>query len=172
MAEQNQENSNGDPNAEPEKGGKSISARWGQNVIKIGYCPVPSLLLRAQRRLGLNPSQLAVLMQIIEHWWDASRAPYPSKAELSDRLGIGERQIQRYISEMEQGGLLTRVAHFGDSGGRENNRYDLSGLVNRLAEIAPDFIAEREERKRKRKAASMPGGGKRRTPRVKAETTA
>jgi hypothetical protein len=72
---------------------------------------------------------------------------------------------------MEQSGLLTRVAYYGDSGGRENNRYDLSGLVKRLAEIAPDFIAEREERKKKRKAAAMPGGGKRRTPRVKAETT-
>jgi hypothetical protein len=171
MAEQNQENISGDLNAEPEKGAKSIAARWGLKVTKIGYCPVPSLLLRAQRRLGLSPSHLAVLLQIIEHWWDASRAPYPSKAELSDRLGISKRQIQRYITEMEQGGLLIRIPYYGDSGGRENNRYDLSGLVKRLAEIAPDFIAEREERKKKRKAAAMPGGGKRRTPRVKAETT-
>ena len=94
------------------------------------------------------------------------QATYPSKAELSDRLGIGERQVQRYIRELEENGLLKRVAYYGDSGGRENNRYDLSGLVKRLAEIAPDFIAEREERKRKRKAAAMPGGGRRRTPRV------
>ena len=171
MSEQNQENTDGEASAVPGKGSKSIAARWGANVAKIGYCPVPSILLRAQRRLGLNPSQLAVLLQIVEHWWDASRAPYPSKAELSDRLGISERQIQRYIKQMEEAGLLARVAYYGDSGGRENNRYDLSGLVNRLAKIAPDFIAEREERKRKRKAAAMPGGGRRRTSRVKVSTT-
>lgn len=171
MAEQNQEISEGTAPVTTEQASRSIAARWGSNVTKMGYCPVPSLLLRAQRRLGLNPSQLAVLLQIIEHWWDASRAPYPSKAELSDRLGLSERQVQRYIKEMEQNGLLTRIPYYGDSGGRENNRYDLSGLVKRLAEIAPDFIAEREERKKKRKAAAMPGGGRRRTSRVKADTT-
>jgi DNA-binding transcriptional ArsR family regulator len=171
MAEQKQENIDGDPHSAKGKGSKSIAARWGGAVTKMGYCPVPALLLRAQRRLGLNPSQLAVLLQIIEHWWDASRDPYPSKAELSDRLGISERQVQRYIRELEENGLLTRIAYFGESGGRENNRYDLSGLVKRLAEIAPDFIAEREERKRKRKAAAMPGGGRRRTPGVRADST-
>jgi predicted transcriptional regulator len=171
MAEQDQDNTKGEVPVAQQKKSRSIAARWGDDVAKMGYCPVPSLLLRAQRRLGLNPSQLAVLLQIVEHWWDASRAPYPSKAELSDRLGIGERQIQRYIKEMEEAGLLRRVAHYGDNGGRENNRYDLSGLVKRLAEIAPDFIAEREERKRKRKAAAMPGGGRRRTSRVKADTS-
>lgn len=170
MSEPNQAQGATEVNAPEQKKSKSIAARWGNEVIAMGYCPVPSLLLRAQRRLGLNPSQLAVLLQIIEHWWDASRDPYPSKAELSDRLDLSERQVQRYLGELEKAGLLTRIAYFGRSGGRENNRYDLSGLVKRLAEIAPDFIAEREERKKKRKAAAMPGGGRRRAPPVKRAT--
>ena len=55
---------------------------------------VPSPLLRAQRRLGLSPTQLAVLMQLCDFWWDSERKPYPSKATLAERLGLSPRQVQ------------------------------------------------------------------------------
>lgn len=31
--------------------------KWGKNVIALGFCVVPSLLLRAQQRLGLNSNR-------------------------------------------------------------------------------------------------------------------
>jgi hypothetical protein len=34
-----------------------------------------------------------------------ARKPYPSKRSLSERLGLSERQVQRYIAEREQAGL-------------------------------------------------------------------
>ena len=64
MAEQNQENSGGDLDADPGKGAKSIAARWGLKVTKIGYCPVPSLLLRAQRRLACCPDNALSAMRV------------------------------------------------------------------------------------------------------------
>lgn len=131
--------------------------KWGLKVMEQGFCMIPSLLLRAQRRLHLNPSQLAVLLQIIDHWWDAARKPYPSKKELSLRLGIGERQVQRYITDLEREGLLRRHERYAEHGGRQTNFYDLQGLVDKLAEIEPEFREARELARKNRKAAASPG---------------
>lgn len=53
--------------------------KWGKAVMKLGFCIIPSMLLRAQQRLGLNPTQLAVLLQLADYWWSQDRKPYPSK---------------------------------------------------------------------------------------------
>ncbi len=68
----------------PEKEtGRASEKKWGKEVIALGFCIVPSLLLRAQNRLGLNPTQLAVLMQLCDFWWERDRKPYPGKAVLA-----------------------------------------------------------------------------------------
>lgn len=42
--------------------------KWGKDVINLGFCMIPSLLLQAQKRLGLNPTQLAILLQLADYW--------------------------------------------------------------------------------------------------------
>ena len=44
-----------------QKSVQTTEKKWGKKVVGLGFCIVPSLLLKAQRRIGLNPSQLAVL---------------------------------------------------------------------------------------------------------------
>ena len=83
------------------KAKKTSDRKWGGAVMNMGFCIVPSLLLRGQQRVGLNPTQLAVLLQLCDFWWDPGRKPYPSKAKIAARLGIGPRQVQRYIAELE-----------------------------------------------------------------------
>ncbi len=107
--------------------------------MKLGFCIIPSLLLRAQQRLGLNPTQLAVLLQLADYWWDQDRKPYPSKQALSERLGLSPRQIQRYIAELEAAGLVQRIERRAAHRGKLSNEYDLSGLVERLKKIAPEI---------------------------------
>jgi DNA-binding MarR family transcriptional regulator len=119
---------------------------------------IPSLLFRAQRRLGLNPTQLAILLQLADYWWAADNKPYPSKNALSERLGIGPRQIQRYIAEMEQAGLVTRIQRYGDDKRKLTNHYDLSGLVERLKQLEPEFKEVENEAKEKRRKVSRRGG--------------
>jgi hypothetical protein len=144
MTEQNQS----ETTTQPKKQRRSPNAdKWGVKVMEQGFCMIPSLLLRAQQRLHLSPSQLAVLLQIIDHWWDAARKPYPSKKELSSRLGISERQE----------GLLRREERYGEHGGRQTNMYDLQGLVEKLAEIEPEFREAREQARKSRKAAGSLG---------------
>jgi len=139
------------------KPGKASEAKWGREVLKIGFCMVPSLLLRAQRRLHLTPTELAVLLQLCDFWWDEARKPYPSKDRLSERLGLSPRQIQRIVSRLEEEGLVKRIERRAIHGGKLTNIYDLSGLVNRLKEIEPDFREAEEEAKSRRRAAATPG---------------
>jgi predicted transcriptional regulator len=133
---------------------KASDKKWGKSVMKLGFCVVPSVLLRAQQRLGLNPTQLAVLLQLADYWWDHSRKPYPSKLALSERLGLSPRQIQRYIAELEEAGLVRRIERHATNGGKLSNEYDLSGLVERLKKIAPEIEAANEMKK----AATRRGG--------------
>ena len=157
MTDTNQDETTTEKVAPEKKSRKSpASQKWGAKVMDSGFCMLPSLLLRAQRRLHLNPTQLAVLIQIVDHWWDAGRKPYPSKKELSQRLGIGERQIQRYLTDLEDEGLIKRIPRYADHKGRMSNMYDLQGLVDKLTELEQDFREARNQaRQSRQKAASL-----------------
>lgn len=141
----------------PLKATKASERKWGKPVMALGFCVVPSLLLRAQRRLNLTPTKLALLMHLADYWWDVERKPYPSKKTLGERLGLGERQIQRHIAELEKAKLVRRIERTAAHRGKLTNEYDLSGLVARLKEIEPDFRAVEEEIKKKRRAVTRPG---------------
>lgn len=138
------------PTAEPvtKKPRQSTNNKWGKAVIDLGFSIVPSLLLRAQQRLGLNPTQLAVLLQLADYWWEEERKPHPGKKALSERLGLSTRQVQRYIAELEAAGLVQRIPRTAAHRGKLTNEYDLSGLVTRLQTLAPEF-KEADESKRK-----------------------
>lgn len=141
----------------PLKATKASERKWGKAVMGLGFCIVPSLLLRAQQRLKVNPTQLAVLMHLADHWWDVDRKPYPSKKTLGERLGLGPRQVQRYIAELEAAGLVKRIERTARHRGKLSNEYDLSGLVERLKELEPEFRKVEEEVKSRRRAVTRPG---------------
>lgn len=130
--------------------------KWGKAVMKLGFCIIPSILLRAQQRLGLNPTQLAVLLQLADYWWSQDRKPYPSKQALSDRLGLGTRQIQRYIAELEAAGLVKRIERRAAHRGKLSNEYDLSGLVDRLKKLAPDLEEANEFKRQATRRGGLP----------------
>jgi predicted transcriptional regulator len=146
----------------PSKATKASERKWGKAVMGLGFCIVPSLLLRAQRRLGVNPAQMAVLMHLADYWWDVNRKPYPSKKRLGERLNLGPRQVQRYIAELEAAGLVTRIERTAAHRGKLSNEYDLSGLVKRLKELEPEFRAVEEEVRARRRDVARPGVRRRR----------
>ena len=138
----------------PAVASQASDKKWGRSVMKLGFSIVPSLLLRAQQRLGLNPTQLAILLQLADYWWDQDRKPYPSKNRLSERLGLRPRQIQRYIAELEAAGLVKRIERRAVHRGKLSNEYDLNGLVERLKKLEPEFRHVQEMKRR----VARPGG--------------
>lgn len=144
------------------KAGRASERKWGKPVMDLGFCIIPSLLLRAQRRLNLNSIQLAVLIQLADYWWDVNRKPFPSKKTLGDRLGLSPRQVQRYIADLELMGFVQRIERRAMHRGKLSNEYDLSGLVTRLKELEPEFREVEEETKSRRRAVAKPGLRRRR----------
>jgi DNA-binding transcriptional ArsR family regulator len=126
--------------------------KWGKAVMKLGFCVLPSIIFQAQQRLGLSPTQLAILLQLADYWWTSDRKIFPSKQALSDRLGISPRQIQRHIAALEVAGLVKRIERTAANRGKISNEYDLSGLVEKLKKIAPEIEGANEiKRQSKRK---------------------
>ena len=60
------------------------------------------------------------------------------------------------MAELETAGLVQRVERRAAHGGKQTNIYDLSGLVNRLKKLEPDFRTVEEEAKANRKAITKP----------------
>ena len=133
---------------------KASHKKWGKQVIDQGFCIIPSILFRAQERIGIDPNQLNVLLQICDYWWDHKRRPYISKETIAKRVGLSARSVQRHMAELEKAGLLRRVERRATNGGRQANEFDLSGLVEKLKKIAPDF----EEAKEMKRQAGSRGG--------------
>ncbi len=135
---------------------KASEKKYGKPVMDLGFCIVPSLLMWAQARLGINTVQFNIIMQLADFWWDPERKPYPAKKLLSDRIGMSERQIQRQIAELEVAGLVARIGRTRPGRGKTSNEYDLGGLVARLKELEPEFTAVQEENRERRKNVALP----------------
>ena len=136
---------------------KSSTERiFGSKVYSHGYTGVPNILLRAQNRLGITPTQLTIIVQLLGYYFDPLRPPFPSKRELANRIGITEQTIRINIKALEDNGLVAREqqkTRFGDYG---SNRYHLTGLIEKLKKFEPDFEKERKERKEARNLTETP----------------
>jgi DNA-binding HxlR family transcriptional regulator len=142
-----------DADEQASKTRRSAAAKWGTEVMRGGFVTIPSILLRAQRRLGLSGTQLTIILHLADWWLDADRAPWSSKARLSQRIGISERQLQRQIAELETRGYVKRVERVSNRG-KIPNGYDLSGLVAKLNQLAPEF----QRASKARQDVEKPGG--------------
>lgn len=133
---------------------KESEKKWGKAVMSHGYCIFPSILLQAQARLSVNPQEMMVLLQLVEHWWKADGKVFPSKDVISQRVGQSTKQVQRHIRRLEELHLVQRKERYKTGGVRTTNEYDLSGLVAKLKAIEPDFA----KAKKLRAAAAKAGG--------------
>ncbi len=122
--------------AKPKK--ETANKKWGEEVLDRGFCMVPSILIRGQKRLGLTTTQLVILLNLIDWWIKPEHPPWSSKEDLADRIGIKPRQLQRQIADLEKAGLVKRIERKNHNG-KIPNAYDLQGLVEKLQQIAPDF---------------------------------
>jgi len=126
---------------------KANTEKWSERVWALGWAGVPDVLLKYQDWLGLGPLDMNLIVQLINHWWEADAPPFPSKKTLAERVGRSESAVQRSISKMERAGYIKREDRFTASGGRSSNSYDLGGLVK-----AVQIVAAYEEDQRSGKA--------------------
>jgi predicted transcriptional regulator len=131
---------------------------WGKAVCANGYAGVPSILIQAQRRLGINSTQMNIIVQLLDYWREPARKPFPSKKELANRIGVIPKTIQNNIRELEKAGLIQRQLRKTAAGDWNSNIYHLDGLVKKVQAMEPEFTAERRKRQQARAALETPAG--------------
>lgn len=130
--------------------GKKAKEKWPATVLARGYSMIPSILLWGQAKMELKPDELNVLLQLISHWWSANHDPHPAKETIARRMGKDARTVQRHLTALENKGFIKRVTRYKLHQGQDSNGYDLSGLIEKLEAIAPEFEKTADQNKRRR----------------------
>jgi DNA-binding transcriptional regulator YhcF (GntR family) len=120
----------------------SIASRWG-DAASAGFTPVPNTLMRAQAKLGLSPTEIVVLLNILLHWWERDRMPFPSTPAIAKRSGLSVRTVQRGLRSLEKKGLIGRVRARNEQNRNKRAHYDLDGLRDALAKFAVSDVWHR-----------------------------
>ena len=131
---------------------------WGKAVYSHGYAGIPSIFIQAQRRLGINPTQMNIIIQLLDYWHEPTRRPFPTKKDLSKRIGVTDKTIQNNIRALEQAGLIKRQQRKTAAGDWNSNIYDLSGLIDKVRALEPEFAAEKKKRRDAKAALQTPAG--------------
>ena len=82
-------------------------------------------------------------------------------------MGLKRRQVQRILAELEAAGLVQRIGRTAAHKGKLSNAYDLTGLVTKLKELAPEFLEAEKKAKEIKMEVAIPKG--RRTRKKKVE---
>ncbi|KLK92842.1 hypothetical protein AA309_12000 [Microvirga vignae] len=136
----------------------SVEKIWGRPVVSLGYAAIPSILIQAQKRIGITPTQMNIIVQLLDYWHEPSRRPFPPKREIAKRIGITEKTVQNNIRALEKAGLIRREIRKTAAGDYNTNVYHLDGLVSKVQALEPDFAEARRKRAEARTAAETPAG--------------
>jgi hypothetical protein len=140
------------------KNTSSTEKIWGKSVYSHGYAGIPSILIQAQRRLGINPTQMNIIIHLLDYWHEPSRRPFPRKKELATRIGVTDKTIQNNVRALEKAGLIRRQLRKTGAGDWNSNIYHLDGLVQKVQAIEPEFAAEKKKRRAAKAALETPTG--------------
>ncbi|EXX77094.1 hypothetical protein RirG_027050 [Rhizophagus irregularis DAOM 197198w] len=122
-------------------------AKWKEAALG-GFQIVPDILLKKQVDLGLTPTEMLVLINIMMHWWYADQRPFPRTTTIATRMGSDQRTVQRAVRKLQESGLVERVVEeLAD--GTKRTVCDLSGLIaklNQLVTTDKDYLARKVKR--------------------------
>jgi hypothetical protein len=113
-----------------------LNRKWTAEVIARGYTAVPDLLLSHMSQLGLTPTELVLLLQLLRYWWTAEHLPFPSKRKLAQAMGCSEKNVQKVMKGLEAKGFVVRVQRRKAAERSDSNVYCLDGLVDKLRALA------------------------------------
>lgn len=149
--------------ASPSKADRDIRVnekKWGTTAVELGWTLLPNILLERQAVLGINSTQLNIILIILKHWWEAEQLPFPEMNTIAKMMGCSRSTVQKNIRALEQMGFIKRIERKSTNGGNKSNMYDFTGLVEHLKPYAEDERKERETAKKAKEARHSPKGNK------------
>ena len=143
---------------EPRYSAANVSCTGRTPIATKGAGPIPSILIQAQQRLGINSMQMNIIVQLLDYFFEPSRKPFPTKRELANRIGVTEKTIQINIRALEKAGLIQREMRKTAAGDWNSNIYHLDGLIAKVQALEPEFAEEKRKRKEAKAALETPVG--------------
>lgn len=111
--------------------------KWGEKTSDYGWVAIPSILFFYQKELDINPTEMNVLTNLLLHWWESDKKPYPAQSSIARRMGVSTRTVQRALDSLDEKKIITKnrtSIHSPVYKGR--NIYDLAPLVKILNSIS------------------------------------
>jgi predicted transcriptional regulator len=116
----------------------TFKQKWGEETSSVGFTPFPSTLIFAQAELGLTPIEMNILLNLLVHWWEKDKYPYPSQKAIAYRMGVSSRTVQRVLLDLEEKKIIIRQRTSRENKVyRGRNIYNLEPLVETLKILSP-----------------------------------
>ena len=116
----------------------TFKQKWGPETSSVGFTPFPSTLLFAQAELGLTPIEMNIILNLLVHWWEKDKYPYPSQKAIAYRMGVSSRTVQRTLLYLEEKKLIIRQRTSRENKVyRGRNIYNLEPLIETLKILSP-----------------------------------
>ena len=120
--------------------------KWTPELMEAGWLSIPNIIVEKQLDLGLDSTDINVLLHLVRYWWHRDNLPHPSKKTIAQCMNVDMRTVQRHIARMEQRGLIQRVERRDEARGQKTNYYDFTGLIKAATPLAREAVAIRERR--------------------------
>src|SRR5712692_397466 len=65
--------------------------KWGKDMMEARFTIVPNVLLERMYALGLDSTDLVVLLHLIKHWWKKENLPYPGINGIAKMMNVHRR---------------------------------------------------------------------------------
>jgi DNA-binding MarR family transcriptional regulator len=135
--------------SEQREGLRHNEEKWSRTLMEAGWTALPSVILERQQALGLDPTDLNILLQLARHWWYRDQPPHPSKKTIAACIGVDVSTVRRRIARLEADGLISREARFSGKDRRQvANFYHFEGLIREATPYAQEAIETRRARKK------------------------
>lgn len=108
----------------------AIQERWGSS-LEGGFLVIPVELLKNQTELGLESTELVVLLNLLTFWHFNQELPILSISALEERLGLNVRSIQRLLKSLETKEFLSI-----EKGTGGEKRMNLNLLIEKVKDAA------------------------------------
>jgi DNA-binding MarR family transcriptional regulator len=126
----------------------TIREKFGDLLTDAGWTAVPdTLITHGVSKLGLDVTDLAILLVLFKHWRTRDSKPWPSKGTIAAAIGKDPNTVRRHIQRMEKEGLIARSERHSRTY-KNTNVYLLDGLLAKLEPFARDDIEDRETQRK------------------------
>ena len=132
--------------------------KWSKELLAAGWTMLPNIIFERQQALGLDSTDINILLHLASYWWKPGDKPYPSKSTIAKAMGIDPRTVQRRIAQMELAKFIRREQRRIPGVGSKTNIYHLEGLIEAAKPYAREKVEEQGRKAAERNARAARKG--------------